>query len=241
MAALRARRRGRCPPLLAVAGRRGLYGGAGCAVDRFDAAHPAPTHLMYALDADTGQARWLSHETDPQPWTAQYVTGPATLTEEFPVLAAGADELRAGPAQAATLPAPALTVLSDSASGDVRTLALRLVPRRQVRMVGIYLDARTGSVDRATVAGYPVPVERVADERWSFSLLFHAPPAQGIDLVLVLRPPASGGNEGRVRLRVLDGSDGLAGLPGFRARPPDVGVAGSHTSELVIVARTATI
>ena len=38
--------------------------GAGLAVDRFDAAHPAPTQLMYALDTDTGQARWASTEAD---------------------------------------------------------------------------------------------------------------------------------------------------------------------------------
>ena len=40
---------------------------------------------------------------------------------------------------------------------------------------------------------------------------------------------------------VMDGSDGLAGLPGFTPRPPDVGVEGSHTSELVLVAKTYTV
>jgi hypothetical protein len=39
----------------------------------------------------------------------------------------------------------------------------------------------------------------------------------------------------------MDGSDGLADLPGFRPRPADVGVAGSHTSELVAVAQTYTL
>ena len=46
---------------------------------------------------------------------------------------------------------------------------------------------------------------------------------------------------GRVNLRVMDGSDGLTSLPGFRPRPPDVGIAGSHTSELVAVATTVPI
>ena len=41
-------------------------------------------------------------------------------------------------------------------------------------------------------------------------------------------------------LRVLDGSDGLDGLPGFTARPPGVGIAGSHTSEMAVVGRTYT-
>ena len=39
-------------------------------------------------------------------------------------------------------------------------------------------------------------------------------------------------------LRAMDASDGLDTLPGFRPRPPDVGVAGSHSSEMLAVART---
>ena len=44
-----------------------------------------------------------------------------------------------------------------------------------------------------------------------------------------------------VTLRVLDGSDGLDGLPGFTPRPPGVGIAGSHTSEMAVVGRTVTL
>ncbi|GAA4685917.1 hypothetical protein GCM10023215_21590 [Pseudonocardia yuanmonensis] len=62
-------------------------------------------------------------------------------------------------------------------------------------------------------------------------LLFHAPPAEGLELRLTLADEAAAD----LRLQVTDGSDGLDGLPGFRPRPPDVGVAGSHTSELVAV------
>jgi len=36
----------------------------------------------------------------------------------------------------------------------------------------------------------------------------------------------------------MDGSDGLNALPGFKPRPAHVDVAGSHTSELVLVKRT---
>jgi hypothetical protein len=234
MAVLRARRAAAVPTTLAVLAALVLVG-IGLRVDRFDAGHPVPTHLMYALDADTGTARWFSHETEPQEWTAQYVDGEADDTGTlFPLLPAG---LLTGPAQAAALPAPDVTVLSDTAFGDVRTLRLTLRPRRTVRLAGLYVDAATAGVDRVTVAGRNVPVEP-AGGQWSFSLVFHAPPPDGVEITLELRPPPRGGNEGRVRLRVLDGSDGLTGLPGFRARPPGVGIAGSHTSELALVART---
>jgi len=42
---------------------------------------------------------------------------------------------------------------------------------------------------------------------------------------------------GPVDLQVTDGSDGLDGLPGLTPRPPEVGAAGSHTSDLVAVTR----
>jgi hypothetical protein len=84
------------------------------------------------------------------------------------------------------------------------------------------------------VAGRQVPVERAGDgARWSFGLVFHAPPAEGIAVELVLTTAG-----GPVSFRVMDASDGLSGLPGFRPRPPDVGIAGSHSSEMVAVARS---
>jgi hypothetical protein len=216
--------------------------GVGLAVDRFDADHPVPTHLMYGLDADAGRARWFSYETVPQPWTDQYVDAPAPEADDvFPILRPARDGTLSGPAPAASLPVPALDALSDTAAGDVRTLRVRLRPQRPVRLVGLFVDARSAQVSDATVAGRAVPVREPAGGPYSFRLLFHAPPAEGLEVELTLRPPAQGGNDGRVRLRVLDGGDGLAGLPGFRPRPPDVGVLGTHTSELVLVTRTYTL
>ncbi|WP_327029644.1 M28 family peptidase [Micromonospora sp. NBC_01740] len=226
--AVRARRLGALPAaattLAAV-----VLAGVGLAVDRFDAAHPAPTHLMYALDAGTGQARWLSHEEDPQPWTDGYVDG-VTEVADFPGL--GDTELRAGPAQAASLPAPKLEVLADTTAGTERTLRLRLVPQRQVRLTTLHVDAATATVLRAEVAGRAVPVE-AREGRWGFGLVFHAPPPEGIEVTLTVTPKA-----GQVALRAMDASDGLDALPGFRPRPPDVGIVGSHSSEMLAVART---
>ncbi|PZG02293.1 peptidase, partial [Micromonospora craterilacus] len=191
---------------------------------------PTPTHLMYALDAGTGQARWLSHESAPQPWTDEYVDGKVSVADDFPGI--GRDELLAGPAQAATLPAPRLDVLADTTTAGERTLRLRLTPQRQVRLATLHVDTSTAEVRAAQVAGRPVPVE-VRDGRWGFGVVFHAPPPEGIEITLTLTPRA-----GQILLRAMDASDGLDNLPGFRPRPPDVGIAGSHTSEMLAVAHT---
>ncbi|MGW4499475.1 M28 family peptidase [Micromonospora sp. NPDC004336] len=228
MVAVRARRLGALPAG-AAALATAVFAATGLAVDRFDAAHPAPTHLMYALDAGTGQARWLSREEDPQPWTDGYVDGVVEVTD-FPGI--GDAELRAGPAQAADLPAPKLEVLADGTAGAERTLRLRLVPQRQARLVTLHVDAATATVLRAEVAGRPVPTE-AREGRWGFGLVFHAPPPEGVEVTLTLAPKA-----GQVALRAMDASDGLDALPGFRPRPPGVGVVGSHSSEMLAVART---
>ena len=133
-------------------------------VDRFDAEHPAPAQLIYALDADTGKARWVSGDADPGEWVSKYVNGREDLGAEFAVIG---DDVATGPAVPADLPAPILTTVSDETTGGQRTVTFLV--------------------------------------------------------------------------RILDGSDGLSGLPGFTYRPDGVGVEGSHDSELVLVGKTYSI
>ncbi|MDQ7903470.1 M28 family peptidase [Phytohabitans sp. ZYX-F-186] len=208
----------------------------GFSANGFDAEHPSPTHLMYALDAGTGKATWLSLERGEQEWTSRYVSGEPAPLPDFPALGDG--EFRTGPAQAAALPAPTVDVQPLTSAPGERHLRLRVRPQRPVRLLSLHVDAATATVVSARVAGQAAPVGREG-ERWSFGMVFHAPPPEGVEVELVLRP--SGGPAGQVSLRVMDGSDGLSGLPGYRPRPPDVGIAGSHTSELVAVATTVPI
>jgi len=227
----RARRRGALPALAAVVATVALVA-VGLSVDRFDAAHPEPTHLMYALDADTGQARWLSESPDPAAWTAQYVGGePTAVTGTLPAF--GDEKLLTGPAQAATLPAPLVAKTSDTTAGGVRTVGLRVTPQRAARLVTLHAGA-DAEVATATVEGREVPVDRTAGGAWGFGFVFHAPPAAGVNVVLTVRAGSP------LRIRAMDASDDLSALPGFRPRPTGVGVVGSHSSEMLAVAKTYT-
>jgi hypothetical protein len=231
MDAVRARRRGALPTLTAVVAVI-VFAAIGLRVDRFTTAHPAPTQLMYALDTDDGRAQWLSTESAPQKWTAQYVSGaPKPVTDELPAF--GAEQVLAGPATATALPAPELTLLNDTTAGGDRTLTLRLQPRRAVRLVSLHVGADTAVVS-ATVGGRSLPTTKRAGSAWGFGFVFNAPPPSGVDVALTVR------GTGPVKLRAMDGSDGLAALPGFKPRPPGVGVAASHSSEMVAVAHTYT-
>lgn len=198
--------------------------GAGLVVDRFDEKHPLPTQLMYALDADTGQARWVSSEVSPSDWTSQFVSEHQDVHATFPLLGTG---VWTGGAEAADLPAPEVTTDSDTTAGGVRTLELTITPQRQVRLVS--LTMADAGVQSAEVEGRDVPVSD-----GTFAVVFNAPPADGVHVTLTLS-----GDQDAV-LQVADGSDGLEELPGFAPRPPGVGIEGSHTSELVLVGTAVT-
>ncbi|NUT36741.1 MAG: M28 family peptidase [Hamadaea sp.] len=214
-------------PAVAAAVLTLAFVGTGLAVDRFDARHPAPEQLMYAMDADDGSARWVSEDDEPGEWAKQYASGREDLAERFPLLH---DDIAAGPAQTANLPAPSLTLTSSTAGPSQRAVTLNLKPNRAVRLV--YLQVRDAKVLSASAAGRMVPAEEIGED---FGLLFHNPPAEGLVVTLTIE------GTGPVAFRAMDGSDGLDGLPGFTPRPPGIGIEGSHTSELVLVAKTYTL
>ncbi|MFI1993147.1 M28 family peptidase [Actinoplanes sp. NPDC020271] len=230
--AARARRRGTLATLVASL-TAVVCAAAGLAVDRFDSAHPALTQLMYALDADTGQAEWLSAEATTQKWTSQYVSGdPKPVAAILPAF--GDAALRTGPAQAASLPAPFVTKESETtaANGD-RIVTLRLRPQRTVRFTTLHVAASM-QVTALTVAGQPIPVKKSAGGGWGTGFIFHAPPAEGVQVVLTIH------SAGPVKVRAMDASDNVTEMPGFHPRPSGVGVLGSHSSEMVAVTKTYT-
>nr|WP_285685025.1 M28 family peptidase [Actinoplanes sp. NBRC 103695] len=230
--ALRARRLGLLPSLLALLAIVGC-GAAGLYTNKFDADHPEPTHLMYAVDTDTSQAYWLSDESRPRPWTAQFVAGSKRPVTDF-LPAFGDEKLLTGPATAAdNLVAPQVTVVSDTREASGRVLRLRLRSQRPVRLTALHV-ASDVTVTAASVGGRAIPTEAKAGGTWGFGFVFFAAPPEGVEVILRLA------GTGPVRLRAMDGSDDLTALPGFRPRPADVGVVGSHSSDMVAVARTYT-
>jgi hypothetical protein len=200
----------------------------GLAVDRFDARHPAPSQLAYVLDSDSGRAWWASTETRPGPVTARYVHGPGSLPGDYPYLSAV--PLTLGAAQPAALPAPAVTPVDDRRDGDRREITVHVTSQRPVRLLAVEVRTASGRVVGTRVNGSAVAASALGTDR--LMVTFHGPPAAGLELTFTVTGP------GPVDVRAVDGSDGLAGLPGFQPRPPDVQAAGSHSSDLVLVSHT---
>ena len=203
---------------------------AGLLVDTFDSRHPVPSQLVYALDADEGRAWWISTEDEPGDYTAGYVDRREDLPIDFPYVTG---EVAAGDAEVADLPAPEITVEDDTTAGGQRQIQLRVAPQREVRLVAVEVVTDGGSVTAASAEGRDVPESALGEDR--LFLTFHAPPEDGIAVTVAVE----GG--GAVSVRAIDGSDGLAGLPGFEPRPDHVDAAGTHSSDLVLVSRSASL
>jgi hypothetical protein len=214
-------------PALLAAALAGTFLVTGLGVDQFDAAHPAPVQLNYILDADTGQARWFSTDENPDPWVARYVTGQPNSHAEFWLLD---DGVPTGPAPAADLPAPTVTTLSGTVSDDRRTLTVSVTPQRTSNRIWLALPDTVPT--RVTVAGRDVTLTESEDD---FFLAFYGSPVAGVIVEFEL----SGTDP--VKLRVGDNSQGLDNVPGYVARPDDLGLVGADGSDIVTVARTYTL
>jgi hypothetical protein len=201
---------------------------AGLLVDTFDARHPVPSQLVYALDADEGRAWWVSTEDDPGEYTGRYVRAHGDLPLEFPYLDG---EVWTGEAEVADLPAPELVAEPTSGSDGTRRWTVSVTPQRDVRLLALEVVADGGTITAASAEGRDVPEQALGSGR--LFVTFHAPPDDGVQFVVEVE------GDGPVSLRAVDGSDGLAGLPGLEPRPAGVDAAATHSSDLVVVSRSA--
>ncbi|MEV0385044.1 M20/M25/M40 family metallo-hydrolase [Nonomuraea sp. NPDC050643] len=204
---VRPRRRPALIPLTALVVSIGLVA-AGLLAERIDKEHPRRTSLAYGLDADTGQAVWLTSKA-PDQWARRYGGADATGRPEAELWGGGSKLL--SPAKPAELPAPSLRVLADTTRQGVRTLRVRIHSERGASMVGLRVDGGTATVRSLTVAGRSITADPAG-------FVFHAPGPAGLEVSLAVQAPG-----GEIRLRVTDVSPNpreMSALPGF-ITPPD--------------------
>jgi hypothetical protein len=121
---------------------------AGLRIDTFDARHPRQTSLVYALDADRGQAVWISSDPAPAPWTDRYVDAERTESDDrFPgsPIFSFPPSYHTGAASVAQLKSPNVTVTQSRQDGDTRDLELRVAPGGASRLA-LYADTPEKSV-----------------------------------------------------------------------------------------------
>jgi hypothetical protein len=206
----------------------------GNAASNFDLSRPHPDSIFYLLDSDRGQARWVSLDSRPDVFTAQFfhrhvrggwlarLTGfaaidapPETLAKiphlrDFAYLNKG--RTIEGGAPAIKAPPPTINVLDDASRGGARVVKIHIVSARNAPIVWMAVPFGV------TVLGSSIdgksPGDRVTDG-WT-GWYWNAPPS-GFDLELKLAAP------GPFSLTVIDQTWGLPEMRefSFNPRPPE--------------------
>ena len=185
---------------------------AGLVANREGATDPRQETVLYSLDADTKDARWASYAVPASDWSRSLLSEPAVpLEDAFPW--SGGAALWHGPAPAADLSPPAVTVLNDVTRGGTRELTVRLSSPRDASTLGLWVDAESATVSSATVAGRDIPTDR-SQGRWAFGFRFYGAPVDGVEVRLELDQLADG-----VTVRVADFTHDLGVVPGFIPPP----------------------
>jgi hypothetical protein len=177
----------------------------------FDARHPRPNSILYALNADTGQAIWQSGDEEPDSWTAQFLgtdAGEGSVAEYL----GEAGQLHSE-APTVELATPSIELLEDDASDGVRTLRMRVTGTPKANLVAVETDAQ---VVGAAVNGERLP--EVTGEMPALTLHYWNPPSEGVDLTLEIKGVEP------LTITARAGTPGLPDIPGktYRDRPPDM-------------------
>lgn len=206
--------------------------GVGLVVDTRDADHPAPTHLAYVLDADTGRAHWVSEEVDATDWTGRYVTGDGISTGTSGLPPGFADgEMLTGDAPQIDVEAPEAELVSRD--GDTLTVLVtspRGAPHVTLRVSEPITEVTAALHDTEGSDPVTVAVEDTRTGTWPGEIRFRDLPPEGVELTI--RTAAE------VRLTVFDESPGLEDVPEFEPRPSDLVAGPQHDGDVVCVART---
>jgi hypothetical protein len=204
------------PLMLAVAA--GGFAAAERVTGTFDRETPRPNYVQYTLDKDTSTASWLSTGSRPDAWTEQFFTDGYSVDrrafspgyyfgQQFDIITTDAPVL--------DLPAPQVDVVSDAASGGIRTLQLRVRSRRAAPMVHLDLSL-PGDLVAARVEDDDIRVDQTRRLR-RFPIAVYNPGDRGVEVTVSLRStePVTG--------TITDFSSGLPGVPGIdvTTRPPE--------------------
>src|SRR5919199_540 len=189
---------------------------AGTLTAGFDARHPKPNNIFYALNADTQEAIWASYDEASDAWTAQFLGADAEKGSVTDYVDAS-EPLLHNEAPPVSLGAPDVELLDDSTSDGVRTLRVRITPPPRVNLLVVTTDAEERVVG-AAVDREHAPND-TSDDGGSpaWTLNYWSPPSEGVELTLEVEGAQP------LTLTARAATPGLPAIPGesYQDRPPD--------------------
>jgi Peptidase family M28 len=182
----------------------------------FDARHPRPDSILYAVNADTRQAIWESGDETPDAWTTQFLGADAKEGSVADYL--GGEEALYSEAPTVALPAPSIELLDDGTRDGVWTLRMRVSAPPKANLIVVEADAETQVVG-AKIDGERIPEEPLINNGGTpaWTLNYWNPPSEGVDLTLEVKGTKP------LSITARAGTPGLPAILGkaYRDRPPD--------------------
>lgn len=176
---------------------------------------PRPTHVVYSVDADAGDARWGTVERHPSEWTRQFVEAGAERVSWAPYVPSTWPPLRTVPAPAAPLAPPEIERLRvDVETDGRRRVHLRLDSPLGGNLLRLLLSSESTLVG-LRLADRELDMEGQADDD-PFVLEVVALPPEGLPLEVTL------GGGAPLEVDAIDRAHGLPEIEGFPWTPrPD--------------------
>lgn len=200
----------------------------GVSLSGASARYPRPDTLFYSLNADRGEAKWVSYDAAADSWTANFL-GTAPQKGIAAAFTAGSErECLTAAAPLAPLGGPVATVIGSRVDSDVRTLNLHLASAGPAHALILRLP---GEAELLTVkwSGRVREMRPGAKGKDPWTLRFDAVPPEGVNLELRVR------GETPLDCWVADSSLGLPEIArAFGLRSDDL-MAGSGSDVTLVV------
>ncbi|RKH75102.1 M20/M25/M40 family metallo-hydrolase [Corallococcus sp. AB032C] len=135
--------------------------GVGVVRERFDASDPRPSSVAYAVDANRGEAYWLSSDFEVDAWASRFVSADAPTRRLDSYLPRFWRDVRVAPAPHRPLPAPSVRVSRDETRDGLRRLVLHVESVERAPLLQVRFGAGT-PLRALTIAGQPVDASAVA-------------------------------------------------------------------------------
>ncbi|HEU5245449.1 MAG TPA: M28 family peptidase, partial [Candidatus Udaeobacter sp.] len=205
--------------------------GIGALTVRTSDVHPVPSRLIYAIDTDSSHA-WLASRASAartDAWTrtalAPFAQGPEWIAHFF-LRPTAVVAKRVPPLP---LPQPAINILSDLTTSDVRQLSLRVQGSAGTTALGMRVT--DAPVIGAAIDGRAIDTTRYRLHTREWTLWYWAPSDSGALLSLIV--PAGS----TPKLEILAYSLGIPALPGIMIPPRPANVVPVQSGDVTIVCR----
>jgi hypothetical protein len=196
---------------------------------QFDKAHPQADNLFYLMNADTGKSSWVSYYA-PDAWNKQVMTQVSKM--KFKDLGPVNFDLNvyASPAPVSQVEPAQVSVLSDTTSGEERTLHLKVTSPQQANTTLLFFNGAT--VTQATMNGRVLP-NTLVPQSSALRIWNTGYPDGGFDVTVKVK-----GN-GKLSLSVFDIIPTLPGELSASLKPrPDNIMPGPDFDQSTIVEKT---